>query len=166
MNNKQRGYRMHMEQTSMTNRITSPPHYVGERSVEPLDVIEAWNLNYHLGNILKYISRAGRKDCEQMDLEKALFYLDRALRNCPSVKAESYVKKEIFTVEKVAKDWRLNTSLEIALMHLHLATVSTPTFHIESVQKQVNIRLKQLKIIEKKNKANENSQSLVRGIKK
>jgi hypothetical protein len=51
-------------------------------------------------------------------------------------------------------------------MHIHSATVSKLTFHIEEAKKAINVRLKQLKIIAQQNAANENSQSLVKGKKK
>ena len=46
---------------------------------EPIDVIEDWNLGFNLGNAVKYISRAGRKDDVITDLEKARWYLDREI---------------------------------------------------------------------------------------
>ncbi len=129
------------------------------RSIEPIDVIESWKLGYHIGNVLKYISRASRKDCEKTDLEKALFYLDRFMRNGTSAKADCYINKREITVEKLAQDWRLNTSLELAIMHIHSATLSTSTFYIEEAKKAINVRLKQLKIIAQQNAANNNYKS-------
>lgn len=55
-----------------------PPHYAA-LSPEPIDVIEAWGLGFHLGNVLKYIARAGRKGPAIEDLEKARWYLDREI---------------------------------------------------------------------------------------
>jgi len=61
--------------------VNAPAHYVGGgRSVEPLDVIEDWKLGYHLGNALKYISRAGRKGNEVHDIRKAIYFLERYAR--------------------------------------------------------------------------------------
>lgn len=57
--------------------INHPPHYTEGRQFEPIDVIEDWALNYHVGNALKYISRAGRKDSYEKDLKKAIWYLQR-----------------------------------------------------------------------------------------
>lgn len=57
------------------NNITRPSHYCEGRSFEPIDVINDWQLNFNLGNVIKYISRAGRKDNILQDLKKALFYL-------------------------------------------------------------------------------------------
>jgi len=146
--------------------ITEPDHYVKGRSIEPLEVIESWKLVHHVACALKYICRAGRKECEKADLEKANFYLDRFLRNGTSAKSDCYMNKSKISVEKVAQDWCLNTSLELAIMHIHSATVSKLTFHIEEAKKAINVRLKQLKIIAQQNAANENSQSLVKGKKK
>lgn len=59
--------------------INHPPHYIEGRKYEPISVIEDWQLPYHLGNAVKYISRAGRKDKDKMkeDLQKAVWYLER-----------------------------------------------------------------------------------------
>lgn len=145
--------------------ITQPDHYVKGRSIEPLDVIESWKLMHHVACALKYICRAGRKDCEKTDLEKAIFYLDRFLRNGASARSDCYMNKSKISVEKVAQDWCLNTSLELAIMHIHSATVSKLTFHIEEAKKAINVRLKQLKIIAQQNAANENSTTFIRGKK-
>jgi len=42
----------------------------------------AWNLNFNLGNAVKYISRAGKKDPEKYveDLKKARFYIDYEIK--------------------------------------------------------------------------------------
>lgn len=39
----------------------NPSHYT-DLNPEPIEVIEEWNLGFHLGNALKYMARAGRKD--------------------------------------------------------------------------------------------------------
>ena len=60
--------------------VNNPEHYGGKQNTyEAIKVIEAWDLNFHLGNVIKYISRAGKKDKTKLkeDLEKAKWYLDR-----------------------------------------------------------------------------------------
>ena len=57
------------------SNVVHPSHYAEGRQFEPIDVIEDWNLDFCLGNVVKYISRAGRKDNIIQDLEKAQFYL-------------------------------------------------------------------------------------------
>ena len=58
--------------------INHPPHY-RRGGLECLDVIEKLDWGYHLGNMLKYVWRAGRKDpmTELEDLKKGRFYLNR-----------------------------------------------------------------------------------------
>jgi hypothetical protein len=69
----------------MSNEMVNhPAHYGGEDNVyEVIKVIEAWELDFHLGNTVKYISRAGKKgsDKELQDLKKALWYLQRKIEN-------------------------------------------------------------------------------------
>lgn len=71
-----------MEEKEMVNH---PGHYqFGDNNVyEAIKVIEAWGLDFHLGNTVKYISRAGKKetDKELQDLKKALWYLQRRIEN-------------------------------------------------------------------------------------
>ena len=54
--------------------VNHPAHYGGDRVYETVKVIEAWELNFNLGNALKYISRAGRKPGTDIveDLQKAI----------------------------------------------------------------------------------------------
>ena len=58
--------------------IGHPNHYCEGRKYEPKDVIRDWDLNFNLGNAVKYISRNGRKDGNSalQDLKKARQYLD------------------------------------------------------------------------------------------
>lgn len=62
----------------MNDIIKHPDHYTAGRQFEPKDVIHDWGLNFDLGNAVKYISRAGRKEGNSMlqDLLKARQYLD------------------------------------------------------------------------------------------
>lgn len=59
--------------------VNNPKHYGGDTTYEAIKVIEAWELNFHLGNVVKYISRAGKKDLTNTkeDLLKAKWYLER-----------------------------------------------------------------------------------------
>ena len=58
--------------------VNHPPHYtVG--GVETIDFIEAKGLNYHLGQVIKYVSRAGKKGDALQDLQKARWYLNREI---------------------------------------------------------------------------------------
>ena len=64
-------------------KVNHPSHY-GKGKKDPYEsikVIEAWELGFCLGNVVKYISRAGKKDPskEIEDLEKAQWYLKRRI---------------------------------------------------------------------------------------
>ena len=69
--------------------VNSPSHYAEGREFETIDVIEDWGLGYHLGNAVKYISRAGRKDDILQDLRKAQWYLTREIENLELERAEA-----------------------------------------------------------------------------
>jgi hypothetical protein len=59
--------------------VHSPAHYTGG-GIEVIDFIEAKGLGFHLGNTVKYVSRAGLKqDAKIQDLEKAMWYLIREI---------------------------------------------------------------------------------------
>lgn len=64
------------------DNVNHPAHYGGADNVyEAIKVIEAWNLDFCLGNVIKYISRAGKKEGNSLiqDLEKAKWYLQRRI---------------------------------------------------------------------------------------
>ena len=59
--------------------VNHPDHYRRKDGVEVIDVIEEFNLGFHLGNVIKYILRAGHKNDELEDLEKAKWYHERVI---------------------------------------------------------------------------------------
>ena len=66
------------------NNVEHPKHYQLNKAVtviEVLDVIDAWELNFSLGNVIKYVLRAGKKLNNVEDLEKAVYYLRRHIDN-------------------------------------------------------------------------------------
>lgn len=66
----------------MTESVNHPEHYGGDTTYEAIKIIEAHELGFHLGNSVKYILRAGKKDPkrELEDLEKARWYLERRIK--------------------------------------------------------------------------------------
>lgn len=60
--------------------VNHPSHY-NSGKIEVIEAIEDWKLNYHLGNVVKYVARAGKKDLAKygQDLAKALWYLNREM---------------------------------------------------------------------------------------
>lgn len=71
--------------------VNHPNHYGGDTTYETVKVLAAWGLGFLLGNAIKYISRAGKKDPAKLveDLEKARWYLDHAITRLKA-------KQEIF----------------------------------------------------------------------
>lgn len=69
------------------NPITHPSHYTSGK-IEVIDFITDQNLDFCLGNVIKYVSRAGKKpeegktilEKEIEDLKKARFYLDYKIK--------------------------------------------------------------------------------------
>ena len=62
--------------------VEHPAHYGGaDNPYEAIKVIEAWGLGFCLGNTIKYIARAGKKDATIQELKKARWYLDREIAN-------------------------------------------------------------------------------------
>ena len=59
--------------------INHPSHYT-RGNIEVIDFIEDQQLPYHLGNVIKYIARAGHKGDKLEDLKKARWYLDRYIK--------------------------------------------------------------------------------------
>lgn len=66
--------------TKKADPINHPPYYA-DGKIEVIDFIEDKNLGFHLGNAVKYIARAGKKDPEKTseDLQKAIWYIKRYL---------------------------------------------------------------------------------------
>jgi hypothetical protein len=59
--------------------VNHPAHY-NRCGIEADDVVEAWNLNYRLGNVVTYVLRAEFKGAALMDLKKARWFLDREIQ--------------------------------------------------------------------------------------
>lgn len=68
----------------MQEQVNHPSHYGGkDNPYEAIKVIDAWNLDFCLGNVVKYISRAGKKgnNSAKQDLKKALWYLEHEIES-------------------------------------------------------------------------------------
>ncbi|MEG2717595.1 MAG: DUF3310 domain-containing protein, partial [Eubacterium sp.] len=64
----------------MNDTINHPTHYTAG-NIEVIEYIEDKALGYHLGNVVKYVSREGRKTDDPLeDLKKAWWYLEREIR--------------------------------------------------------------------------------------
>lgn len=64
---------------ALNDPVNHPIHYC-DGGIEVIDYIDAKDFNYHLGNVIKYVSRAGKKGSTVEDLKKARWYLDREIK--------------------------------------------------------------------------------------
>lgn len=99
--------------------VNHPSHYT-DGKYEVIDFIECYGLGFHLGNAVKYISRAGKKDKskEIEDLKKAIWYLERA-KQAPFTKAiNPSVNKEYISAYDFSEDKLLPYHLKLAMINL------------------------------------------------
>ena len=69
------------------DNVNHPSHYTSGK-IEVIDFIEDKELGFHLGNAVKYISRAGRKNPDKIveDLQKAVWYINREIGRLEGMK--------------------------------------------------------------------------------
>ena len=68
-----------LKEGSLPDMVNHPPHYTFGK-FEVIDVIEDWDLGFHLSNAIKYLARAGRKGGDvTQDLRKAVWYIERKI---------------------------------------------------------------------------------------
>ena len=67
-----------VEEEVVEDTVNHPPYY-NTGSIEVIDAIDDWGLDFSAGNVVKYIVRAAHKDNQQEDLEKAMWYIQRLL---------------------------------------------------------------------------------------
>lgn len=80
----------------MSDAVNHPSHYTDGR-IEVIDFIEDKKLNYHRGNALKYLCRAGKKDPEKEveDLQKAAWYINREIQRLEAQKQRDARAEEL-----------------------------------------------------------------------
>lgn len=84
----------------MNDIINHPLHYT-DGKIEVIDFIEEKQLNFHRGNAIKYIARAGKKNKEKEieDLEKAVWYINREIQRLEKLK-KSKDRKQVPDYER------------------------------------------------------------------
>lgn len=75
------------EDNPPADNVNHPAHYTSGK-IEVIDFIEDKELGFHLGNAVKYISRAGRKNPDKTveDLRKAVWYINREIGRLEGMK--------------------------------------------------------------------------------
>lgn len=101
-----------MSKDQVDDVVNHPAHYT-DGKFETIEAIESWRLGYHLGNAVKYISRAGKKskDTELEDLRKARWYIKRRI---------DHLNPEVEVIGPVdyAADKGLDQDLSSAVLYL------------------------------------------------
>ena len=67
----------------VNKNVSHPSHY--NQGIEAIDIIASWDLNFSLGNAIKYILRSPYKGKQIEDLEKARWYIDREINRLKGV---------------------------------------------------------------------------------
>jgi hypothetical protein len=77
----------------MHDNVNKPKHY-NTGKIEVISAIEDWQLDFHLGNVVKYVARAGKKDASRTieDLEKAQYYLNRKIEELNRKRCQGVIK--------------------------------------------------------------------------
>jgi len=70
------------------------PQYYRRGSIQPWSFIRDQELNFHLGNVIKYVCRAGHKYDDIDDLEKAIHYLKNEVEFRTSQRVQELVQCE------------------------------------------------------------------------
>ena len=87
----------------MEEQVNHPSHY--NQGIEAIDIIESWDLNFSLGNAIKYILRSPYKGKQIEDLEKARWYIDREINRLKDERAkkniEECVRKTSFSMKNL-----------------------------------------------------------------
>ena len=65
----------------LLRQITQPSHYDSLNTLDVIDFCHQYDISFSRGNVVKYLTRAGRKDNELEDLNKALEYLTREIKH-------------------------------------------------------------------------------------
>ena len=75
----------------VNGNVSHPSHY--NQGIEAIDIIESWDLNFSLGNAIKYILRSPYKGKQIEDLEKARWYIDREINRLKDEMAKKNIEE-------------------------------------------------------------------------
>ena len=84
------------------------PQYYRRGRIQPWDYVRDQELNFHLGNVIKYVTRAGHKFDDIDDLEKAIHYLQNEVEFRTSKRVQECIRSEEFdeaTLTEYAKEF-------------------------------------------------------------
>ena len=79
------------------------PEYYRRGSIQPWNFIRSQELNFHLGNVIKYVCRAGYKDDDIEDLSKAIHYLSNEIEFRTSQRVQGSIQRKELTESQLAE---------------------------------------------------------------
>lgn len=127
----------------MSDIISNPKHYTEGRAYEPKDVIAEHELNFYMGCVVKYISRAGRKEGSSRveDLEKARQYAVFEMNRLAEIDRELFAGYDSVEEEaaKICDDWKLSEFLEEAFKPIIVDYAYSYKVN-ENIRKQSSVR--------------------------
>ena len=85
-----------------TTNDTGPTYYK-RGSIQVWDFVRDQNLNFHLGNVIKYVCRAGYKEDDIEDLSKALHYLSNEIEFRTSQRVQRSIQRKELTESQLAE---------------------------------------------------------------
>lgn len=97
-----------MAVTKEVDMVNHPPHYT-DGKIEVIEFIEDKKLGYHLGQVVKYVSRAGKKENRLEDLKKAQWYLNREIELVEKV---GPIKREDIISDEDMSDLKMELLVE------------------------------------------------------
>ena len=136
-----------VEPPSKSVDLGRPDYYVDGRQIEPISVVDDWGLSFELGNVLKYVSRAGRKksSTQTIDMKKAYVYAGFELKRIFQMSGlqfwclQAAKHRSTIDAEDVGVDWFENDPAKNRIIHL-IAKISScrsqakAMHHLQSLQ--------------------------------
>ena len=119
----------------MIEHVNHPAHY-NTGKIEVITVIEDWDLDFSLGNAIKYIGRAGHKNPDKIieDLEKAIWYIERH-KKYGKFGITTIIRYNIrrwfddaYTIEEIVNDWNLNSSLRCVIEKIYFSRLKSKEY--------------------------------------
>lgn len=107
----------------MNDNVNHPSHYT-DGKIEVIDFIEDKNLNFHRGNAVKYIARAGKKNPEKEveDLEKAVWYTNREIQRINGQSKNSVLIEHLEALKKFINGEWVDTDIIQTILGIDFST--------------------------------------------
>ena len=107
----------------MNDNVNHPSHYT-DGKIEVIDFIEDKNLNFHRGNAVKYIARAGKKNPEKEveDLEKAVWYTNREIQRISGQSKNSVLLEHLEALKKFINGEWVDTDIIQTILGIDFST--------------------------------------------